>query len=206
MKRRGGVLLLVLVLCFAGCAYLQDYVDMAKTQGVSGEYQNALDAWTRSKTVHSEFATKAMITATLKSRDFNQAYRKEYERIYRLKPSERKTWEETQAGLTSDFTEFLFYAYTPDREANDFDKGQSSWQVFMIDPTGKRIDPIEIRRIEKITPVMEAFYPYIRKYYGNFYSLKFAPLEGIEERTSDPSRKPFTLVMTGVEARVELQW
>lgn len=206
MNGIAGIVLSILLLGFTGCSYLKGYVDMAKEKGLSDEYQAVLNTWTRTKTVHSQFETKVTITSTLKSPAFNRAYIKEYERIYTLGPAEKKKWEETQEGLASDFTELLFYAYIPEKEANDFDRRNSAWTVFIIDDLGRREDPVEIRRIDKITTVTEAFYPYINKYYGNFYSLKFKPLKGLEGDRSDPSRKPLKLVMTSVLARVELEW
>jgi hypothetical protein len=201
-----GIILSILLLGFTGCSYFQGYVDMAKEKGLSDEYKAVLNTWTRTKTVHSQFETKVTITSTLKSQAFKGAYIKEHERIYPLGPAEKKKWEETQEGLASDFTEFLFYAYIPEKEANDFDRRNSAWTVFIVDDQGRREDPVEIRRIDKITTVTEAFYPYINKYYGNFYSLKFKPLKGLAGDPGDPSRKPFKLVMTSVLARVELEW
>jgi hypothetical protein len=206
MNRIIGALFSVLLLGMTGCAYLQSYVEMAKDKGLSNAYQDSLNTWTRAKTVHSQFETKVTITATLKSQPFNRAYLKEYERVSQLSPPEKKKWEETQAGLAADFTEFLFYAYVPDKEANDFDKRSSLWTIFIIDDRGKRVEPVEIRRIDKITTAMETFYPYLNKYYGNFYSLKFKPLPGLDAEPRDPSGKPIRLVMTSVVARVELTW
>lgn len=200
------IVLSILLLGLTGCAYLQGYAEMAKDKGLSNEYQAVLNAWTRTKTVHSQFETKVSITSTLKSRAFRSAYIREYERIYPLGPDEKKKWEQTQAGLASDFTEFVFYAYIPEKEANDFDRINSVWTVFVVDDQGRRENPVEIRRIDKITTVTEAFYPYINKYYGNFYSLKFKPLPGPAAEQDDSSRKPFKLVMTSVLGRVELEW
>jgi hypothetical protein len=179
---------------------------MAKDKGHSEEYRAALNTWTRTKTVHSQFETRASVTATLKSPAFNRAYLNEYARIHQLSPAQRQQGKETQENLLSDFTEFLFYAYTPDKNANDFDRNHSVWRVFILDDGGNRIEPVEIRRIDPITTVTESFFPYIRKYYGHFYSLKFKPLSGVNAMTGDPSGKSFKLVMTGVVAHVELEW
>lgn len=206
MKGIAGIVLSFLFLGLTGCTYLQGYVEIAKDKGLSNEYRAALNTWTRTKTVHSQFETKVSITSTLKSLAFQRSYISEYERVYPLGPQEKKKWEETQAGLASDFTEFVFYAYVPEKEANDFDRQNSIWTVFILDDQGKREDPVEIRRIDKITAVTEAFYPYINKYYGALYSVKFKPLKGLDVDLGDPSRKPRVLVMTSVLGRVELQW
>lgn len=206
MKAFARFLTVLFCLAFCGCSYLQGYVDMAKDKGLSDEYRASLDTWTRAQTVHSQFETRVSITSTLKSRAFNRAYLSEYERIYLLTPEEKKKREQTHEDLTSEFTEFLFYAYTPEKEANDFDRRGSIWTVFIIDDQGIRHDPVEIRRIGKTTAVMESFFPYIHKYYGNFYSLKFKPLPGLGADPGDASRKRFRLVMTSILARVELEW
>lgn len=194
-----------MVIGLSGCSYLQSYVDMATDRGMSAEYQAALDKWTRSKTVHSQFQTRVKITATLKSVEFNRAYLKEYARIYQKAPEEIKKAEAAQASLASDFTEFVFYAYTPDKDDNDFDRSNSIWSVFIIDGQGNRIAPLEIRRIDRITAQKESFYPYVRKYYGNFYSLKFRPLQ-VAPLSGDGVQNAFRLIMVSTQARVELQW
>ncbi len=206
MNSFARVVLLVLWFGFTGCASFQGYVDMAKDKGLSDEYRAVLNTWTRTQTVHSQFETKVSITSTLKSQAFSRAYLTEYERIYQPVPEDKRKWERTLAGLTSDFTEFLFYAYTPEKEANDFDKQNSVWTVFVVDNHGNRLEPVEIRRIDKITAVTESFFPYINKYYGSFYSLKFKPLPGLDDKPGDSPGKPFKLVMTSVLARVELEW
>jgi hypothetical protein len=206
MKGIARIILFISLLGLTGCTYLQGYVEMAKEKGLSNEYQTALHTWTRTKTVHSQFETKVTITSTLKSQAFQRAYIREYERIYPLGSQEKKKWEETQASLASDFTEFVFYAYVPDKEANDFDRQNSIWTVFILDDQGRRENPVEVRRIDKISSVTEAFYPYINKYYGAFYSVKFKPLKGLDVDSGDPSRKHGVLVMTSVLGRVELQW
>ncbi|MCU0581623.1 MAG: hypothetical protein MUF26_04105 [Syntrophales bacterium] len=206
MKGIAGIVLSILWLGLTGCTYLQGYVDIAKDKSLSNEYQAALNDWTRTKTVHSQFETKVSITSTLKSPAFQRAYIREYERIYSLEAREKQHWEKTQAGLASDFTEFVFYAYIPDKEANDFHRINSVWTVFMVDDQGRQEKPLEIRRIDKITTVTEAFFPYINKYYGAFYSVKFKPLKETNAHSGDAFRKPLALVMTSVLGRVELQW
>lgn len=106
-----------------------------------------------------------------------------------------------QKELASDFTEFYFYAYIPDKDSNDFSKSNSIWKVYLIDGNGNRMEPLEIRQIEKITPVIEEFFPYVNRYYGKFYTLRFAPLK------DQPAEKgKCTIVFTSVIAKIELKW
>lgn len=206
MKHTAWIFLCVLLLAATGCTYLRGYADIAKEKGMSGEYLTALKTWTRDQTIHSQFETKVLITATWKSEDFRRAYIREYERIYPMEPQQKQKWEETQAGLASDFMEFVFYAYVPEREANDFDRNNSVWTVFLIDEQGRRENPVEIRRMDKVTSVTEAFFPYINKYYGVFYSLKFSPRKGQQDKSAASPARSVRLVMSSVLGRIELGW
>lgn len=194
------VFFVLLVFCF-GCTHFEDYVEIVKDERISREYLDVLDKWTKDKTVYSQFETKVRIVATYKNSDFNKAYLSEYSKIYSLTEPEKRSREKALSGLSSDFTEFLFYAYTPDKDSNDFDRQDSIWTIFLLDKNGNKVYPVEVRKIKKITPVVKEFYPYINKYFGMFYSLKYPPLSSTE---GDP--KHLKLVFTSVLGQVELEW
>jgi len=209
MRRIAGFMLTFMLMGLAGCSYLQGYVDIAKDKGLSGKYLKALKYWTRTQTVYSQFETQVRLSATLKSRDFNGAYLEEYGRVYALTEDEKKQRAALQADIASGYTEFFVYAYTPEKETNDFDRSNSIWKVFLLDGRGNRIDPVEVRRIGKVTPVMQEFFPYINPYYGVCYTIKFpgpaaAGVQSAENKS--PHEEPVRLVFTSVLARVELQW
>lgn len=191
------VFCIFLVFCF-GCTHLEGYLEIVKDERISKDYLSALNKWTRDKTVYSQFETKARIVATYKNRDFNEAYLSEYSRIYSLTEEEKRSREVILEDASSDFTEFFFYAYTPDKDSNDFGRQDSIWTIFLLDEKENKIYPAEVRKIRKITPVIEEFYPYVKRYYGMFYSLKFSPSSG------DP--KYLKLVFTSVLGRVEFEW
>ncbi len=68
----------------AGCGHLENYVEITREKGVSGEYLAVLNEWTRSQVIYSQFETQAHIGATYQSPEFNRAYLEEYSRIYHL--------------------------------------------------------------------------------------------------------------------------
>jgi hypothetical protein len=178
------------------------YLDIAKERGgISKDYLLILNKWTRDKIVYSEFETNCRIAATLKSREFNEAYAREYARIYLLTKPEEKINMETVNELSSDFTEFFVYAYIPEKESNDFATANSMWTVFLVDAKGQKHYPLELRKIEKITPVIEGFYPYGNQYYGHYYSLKFPLLA--PAGNNSPYMK---LVFTSVIGQIEMEW
>ncbi|MEW6334913.1 MAG: hypothetical protein AB1558_11645 [Thermodesulfobacteriota bacterium] len=198
MKRRILPVLFALLLTGAtACTHLEDYRDIARQKGMSGEYMDALNRWTRSKVIYSQFETQAHISATYHGPDFNRAYLEEHSRIYPLREEDRRKREGASRGAASDVAEFLFYAAIPEKASNDFDRRGSIWTIFLVNGKGERIDPREVRKIEPVTPLITKFYPYVNPYYGMAYRLRFRPLSA-EEADS------LKLVITGVLGRAEL--
>lgn len=200
---------IIVVMCFfavTGCGYFEGYIDIARYKGISKEYHDFLKKWTRDKTIYSEFETKIHISATYKSPEFMKAYQKEYARLYDDIPDHYDEKDKIRDDFDDQYKAFFFYAYLPDREANDFDLQRSIWKIYLIDEAGKNSDPVEIRRISKITPVIEAFYPYVKKYYGNFYQLKFLSNNNEINKILKAENQEIKLVFTSVLGRVELNW
>ncbi|MDD5167963.1 MAG: hypothetical protein PHN75_04030 [Syntrophales bacterium] len=204
MKRMTIILTALLGLfCIAGCTpavkeYVASYVEIAKEKGMSGDYLTSLQRWTREETAYSEFETKFYICATYKSADFTKAYFREQARLLHLTEEDRIKREAEQLQAASDFTEFFFYAYTAERVANDFANRSSMWHVFLVDEKGKQVEPLEIRRIErdKVTPMIESFFPYVKKYFGYCYILKFP------KQTSDSVK----VVYASSLGKLDLDW
>ena len=185
----------------AGCSHLEGYLDIAREKGMSAEYLTVLKQWTRQQVVYSQFETRAHIGATYRSPEFKKAYLQEYARLYSLGDGEKKARQEIQAALASDFDEFIFYAYIPEKTSNDFDRRGSIWSIFLIDSKGERIDPVDVRRIDPVTPIVTEFFPYVNPYYGIAYHLRFPPFAKDWAEGS-----PGKLVFAGVIGRVELEF
>ena len=204
MKTLKWVFVMFFLAVSFGCAYVQEYIEIARGDAISGGYFNTLNTYTREKTLYSEFETRIRVVATWKSREFMDAYLSEYARLYHLTGTAREDRKDILSGESSDLREFLFYAYIPDRESNDFSKADSIWKIFSLDEGGERVDPLEIREIEA-APVVTKFFPYVKPY-GKFYSVKFSTLPRSNEADTVVAQDGPTLVLTGVLGKVELKW
>jgi len=204
MNKCRNVLAVLLVAVLLGCSQIQGYVDIARDRGLSKEYAAVLNQWTRSETVYSQFETRIHVTATYRSREFNKAYCREYERIYPAAIEEKG--QPALAESDQDSREFIFYVYTPEKDSNDFDKQNSIWKIFLVDDRGNRIDPIDVRRIPKITPVIESFFPYVNQYYGVTYKIRFPASRQGAGTNGEALKKPLRLMITGVLGKTELAW
>lgn len=189
------------LIAVAACGHVQGYLDIAREKGMSESYLQVLKQWTRSHVLYSQFETKAHIGATLRSPEFNRAYLDEYTRIYQLGAEERTKREEMQTVSLSESTEFIFYAYIPNKVENDFDRRESIWSIFLVNGQGEKIAPAEVRRIDPVTQVMTEFFPYINPYYGMAYRLRFSP-----PLKNGPGYGPLKLVFTGVIGKIELEF
>jgi hypothetical protein len=180
----------------AGCGHLDNYLEITREKGMSGEYLAVLNEWTRSKVIYAEFETQAHISATYQSLEFNRAYFDEYSRIYQLDEKERKKKEDIQKGPNADLTEFIFYASIPEKTSNDFDRRGSIWTIFLVNGKGERIDPREVRRIDPVTPLITKFFPYVNPYHGMVYRLRF---KSVGKSEADHMKLVFTSVLGKAE-------
>jgi hypothetical protein len=200
MKRWPFVLMGLLLLAVGGCSslkgYVDSYIEIGKERGMSEEYLDGLQTWTRGQTVYSEFETRFYISATFKSEAFIQAFLKEQARLLLLAEEEKEKRVGVQRQASSEFTEIFFYAYTANRSANDFGDRNSTWRVFLLDPAGRQISPLEIRKVDPITSTMESFFPYINKYYGFCYNVRFPRQDG----------ENLKLIFTSHIGKMELTW
>lgn len=200
MKR--WILLFLSACCMigtVGCGHLENYLEIAREKGMSGEYLAALNRWTRSAVIYSQFETQAHLYATYQSPEFFRAYLDEYSRIYQLEEKEQQKKGDVQKGLTAGFTDFIFYASIPEKASNDFDRRGSSWRIFLVNGKGERIAPWEVRRIDPMTPVLIKFYPYVNPYHGIAYRLRFQTGE-------KPGGESLKLMITSVLGTAELKF
>jgi hypothetical protein len=187
------------LLGITGCGHLDNYLDITREKGMSGEYLAVLNQWTQSAVIYSQFETQAHIAVTYQGPEFKRAYLDEYSRIYQLQDKERKQQADIQKGLTDDFTEFMFYASISEKASNDFDRRGSIWTVFLVNGRGERIDPWEVRRIDPVTPLITKFYPYVNPYHGMVYRLRF---KSVKKSDADSPK----LIITSVLGRAELKF
>ncbi|MDD5476474.1 MAG: hypothetical protein PHU03_08195, partial [Syntrophales bacterium] len=144
---------LMIFLVITGCATIGEYAEIMRPQRLSREYLRSLDEWTRGKTVYSEFSTRAKMVSTLRGREFVQSYLEEYGRIYSVESGtdERKHPAIEAAAYA---TEFLLYVYVPDRQTIDLDRSDSVWKAFLLSSDGRRFEPLEIRELRDVSPLV----------------------------------------------------
>ncbi|MEA2014574.1 MAG: hypothetical protein U9N38_04635 [Thermodesulfobacteriota bacterium] len=203
MRKLNLVAIILCLIVISGCSHVREYIEIARDDTISVEYLDILDKYTREKTLYSEFETSIRIVSTRKSREFKDAYLSEYSKIYLLTDADKEKRRDMLSDTSSDLTEFLFYAYIPDRESNDFSKVDSVWKIFSFGEREERVNPVDIREIDS-TPLVTKFFPYVKPY-GKFYSVKF-PKSDASDKDNMVAENGSELVFTGVLGKIELKW
>ena len=208
--KKGRWLILCAVLCgMMGCEHVKDYAGIARNQALSDEYTAVLEKWTREQTVYSHFETTLRIVATYRSPEFQDAYVSEYERIYGVNDMGKDLLpKEICMDTRSGFMEFFFYAATPHIEENDFARTRSVWNVVLREEDRGIVHrPAEIREIEDINPFVMKVFPYVNRYHGKFYSLRYLlPAQGSESSATLHRKENLTLIVSGVLGDATLKW
>ncbi len=196
MKRIAWGLLFALLTIFPGCSEIRQYAEIAREDRVSEAYLGVLKQWTAEKPVYAEFETMARVVATERSAEFNEAYRKESDRIQMSSPGEVQAGKALDSGA---YLEYFFYAYVPEAKWNDFARGDSIWRVFLVAGDGAPVSPVDLREVTKITPPVLDRFPYITPH-GKFYSVRFPAL------AAGGTPPPRTLVLASALGQIRLQW
>ena len=203
MKTLRMVLMMFFLMGIFGCSHVKEYIEIAGDDTISREYFDTLNMYTKEKTVYSEFETSIRIVATWKSREFTDAYLSEYSRLYFLTAADKERRKGILSDTSSDLREFLFYAYIPDRDSNDFSEPDSVWKIFSSGAGGKMLEAMDIREIDS-TPLVTRFFPYVKPY-GKFYSVKF-PESPSSSKSDAVAEDGPELVFTGVLGKLKLRW
>jgi len=138
--------------------------------------------WTRQNRIYNQFKTELMVWATYRSEKFRRGYVVRYAAAYGLTPAEQAKMLADQLAAHRREIVFLFAAFTPDRQNNDFELKKSMWRLWLEDGAGRRLDPYEVRRIRKVSDKLYRFYPHLTPYM-NVYVVRF---RRIDPRTKRP--------------------
>lgn len=170
------------------------------------EYQEVLGRWTRGKKIFEGLEARLYISATYKDISFREAYVEKYSKGYQLDPDYAKVLMEREAGLSEQYNEFFFSAYTPEERWNDFDQKDSAWHIYLEDDSGVRLMPMSVKRVDSSDPLIREFFPYL-DLWGRGYVVRF-PKYGASAAGPIPNQetKFIKLIVTGVLGKGELEW
>jgi hypothetical protein len=199
------VLVVALAVAFLlGCASARVRPDVEYRQS-RGSYLKVLGNWTRSVERFDGLETDALVAATYFSEPIVRAYAGEKARAESLPAEEAAGLLETMLADRAQVIRFRVAFYTVDRAWNDLDKVPSSWRLYLVTPSGAKVEPLSVTR-QKVDPASEALYfpqtsPWTVTYVADFPRQDADGKPLISETDGE-----FRLLVAGAKARAELVW
>ncbi len=203
-----SILLIVILTVCQGCQIVSSVKQLeASSDPYQGSnYKAVVMKWTIEARIYRGLALELMSSATFKSPEFREAYVNEYARTYKLSREEKEKLIKDQKEASLIYNDFIMAAYVPDKKWNDFNKKDSIWKIHLNAGNGKKIKPLEIRKIKKIGAVFTHFYPYINTW-DLIYLVRFpAKLPGTDEKIIDDTWSNIKIVITSVLGTTEMVW
>ena len=201
-------LLMVGILILSGCAGTahQKTTGQLPASEKKIPYRDVMEAWTQEGRIYDGLLTNLISKVTFKSAGFRQAYVEEYARLYDIENPEYDNLMQDELTEAANYHDFLFAAYVPEKEWDDFSKKTSMWKIYITRDHVEQILPLEVRKLKKKDPVIEYFYPYMTAW-KSIYHVRFpvSDPKTDSQAMGDPSNT-ITLVMTSVIGSVEFNW
>jgi hypothetical protein len=202
---------ILLLVAFGLCQGCQIASSVKQIEASSDPYQGSnykavVMKWTSEASIYRGLALELMSSATFKSPEFREAYANEYARTYKLSREEKEKLIKDQKEASLIYNDFIMAAYVPDKKWNDFNKKDSIWKIHLNAGNGKKIKPLEIRKIKKIDAVLTHFFPYITTW-ESIYLVRFpVKLPGTNKNIIDDTCSNIKIVITSVLGTTEMVW
>jgi hypothetical protein len=201
-------MLLAGILMISGCAGTTNQKAMGQSpaSGKKMPYRDVMEAWTQDARIYDGVLTKLISKVTFKSAGFRRAYVEEYARLYNIQNPEYDALMQDAQIEAATYHDFLFAAYVPEKEWDDFSNKTSMWKIYITRDHVEQIQPLEVRKLKKKDPIIEYFYPYMTTW-KSIYHIRF-PVPGpkTDSQSMGHPLDTFTLVMTSVIGSFELNW
>jgi hypothetical protein len=159
------------------------------------EYRNAFNRWTDEGKIYDRLDTVIFVRATLKNQEFTTRYVDAYARAYQLSNEEKLNLARRLQKEARESYDFLLSAFTSVESENILDNPRSSYKIYLITPDGRRIKPVDVRRIKKVSEATRDFFPYINSW-SRAYTVRFP----------GPPEEGAVLVVAGPLGKIELKY
>lgn len=183
MTRAGKTFLLIglalALAALAGCgtaAWLKDKFD-PRQPGVDQDYQAALEPYLTSAEVYAGPATEMKAAILPLTWPVRRAMVERSAVALGLDPAEKERQLADQGRDAAGDLEVLVSVYVPERKWNDLTAAKPDWRVFLVDGSGARQAPVDVRVIKDRTALHEALY-YFWGPWDKLYRLRFKPASG----------------------------
>lgn len=175
----------------------------------ASDYPEIYDRWTRvgraiSKT---EFDTTLVVSATLRSPEFQGAYCARHCQAYALQGAEAEALHAAEKKRAEETFTFAVQAQGHSYGWTDLAATRSLWRVYLADDSGRVIIPtsIELIRPQKLAEAALFNHP-MSSPFARAFQITFPRLQADGQPTLSPTTKRLTLTFSGPGGRIDLHW
>ena len=203
------VLSFFIIAVLYGCTLIKPSTTDAQSDvDDSGQgYQAAFDTWTREGRIYDGLDVRLISAATYMSNQFRKAFAAEYARLYKMTELEKDKFAKDQETAEAAYEDFIFAAYVPEKQWDDFYKKNSIWKIYITRGDTEQIQPVEIRKLDKRDAKTGYFYSFVTPW-KSIYRIRFPKLFAADDTKTLHENAPrsFKLVVTSVLGSVEMAW
>lgn len=190
---------LMALLFFISCA-----THKALKRADSG-YLAVLEKWTREGKIYENFETTVLINCTYKTQEFRESYATEYIDTFMLDSEKGDKLMRGEIEAPNNYHEFFLSIHTPNIDWSDLEKKEPIWALYLVNDSGDKASPLEIKKLKDKGPGVKRFYPFFTEWSAG-YTVRF-PLTLPDGRSFiTPETKHIKLVLTGTPGKGELVW
>jgi hypothetical protein len=183
--------LLALLLCLGACATIKEVIPRESPQETM--YRETTTEWTREGSLYRGVETMLLARATLKSKQWRQAYASRVRDLYVLTPAEHDELLDELSEKREESLEIVLSLSAQDfRHANLM--RTEAWTIF-LESNGRKLYPSSLERLGWPAEKLRAFFPYYSTW-QQFYLLTFPR----------PETPEATLVIAGPAGKIDLTW
>lgn len=176
----------------------------------AGDYADIYERWTRAgRTISKvEFDTTLMVSATLRSPEFQDAYCARHIKLYDLRGAEADALREAETRRGAETLTFAVQALGHSYGWTDLTTTRSLWRVYLSDDSGRMVSPtaVESPRSHKLTEATALFDHPLAGPYARTFQLVFPRLGADGQPLLSPTARRLTLTFTGPGGRIDLHW
>lgn len=187
------------------CLFLAACAGQKAANPTDKRYKTILKKWTREGKGYENFETKLIIKATFRTEEFRESYVNEYSKVYMLDGEKLKKFKEDEIMASKNYHEFLLSVHTPVREWSELERKEPTWAIFMINDSGDKVAPLELKRQKEKAAYLKRFYPFIDDW-SEVYTVKF-PIGLSDGRLLIANETKYVkFIMTGPYGKGDLTW
>lgn len=204
--RTAAVILALTLMAAVGCSSVKDayheYDPRPRPADVA--FAEVLEKYLVKGSIHHGAATEMLADVVPANWAVRSAWVERRAEAFAYTPAQKAKELADQRAEYENYNTIFASVFVPDKKWNNLDDQETNWRVYLINATGERIEPVDVRRIKKRTAIHEAIYPFWGPW-SSLYLVKFPINDAKGKPFLAPGENQATLLVTGAPGREDFK-